>query len=292
MFEENKNLKDNQNSLSFNTSPLPLKDRQLSYSYGKTNKLITALFMVTDIMEKEEPLRNKLRTLGSNIVSDMSVLSFRNDAEVSNTVSLIIPKVHETMSFLSIASTVGMISEMNASILRKEFTELLKSLGIHTVEKEFSLEDFFMNTDEVLLEEKTPVIPKIEVQNFSSNNPNKGQMFKRHPIILPVKNSNKKSTRIGVQNSSNLLKAISDKMPNMHNSTNQYEDLKNKRRNEIIKILKDIKQGTIKDIKDRSGDVLKNCGEKTLQRELISMVADHVLKREGEKRWSHYFLAN
>lgn len=291
MFDENKNLKDNQNGISLNTSNFAIKDRKLSYSYTRTNKLITALFMVTDILEKEEPLRNKLRTLGTNIISDMAILSFRNDTESISAVSLITGRIHETMSFLSIGSTVGMISEMNASILKKEFSELLKSLEFSSTVQEFSIGDFFLNSDEVLPEENTSVINKKPVQNFVSDNSNKGQIFKRHPVILPVKNSNKKSTRIGVQNSSNLLKAISDKMPKIK-IINQYEDLKNKRRNEIIKIIKDIKQGTIKDIKDRSADVLKNCGEKTLQRELISMVSDHVLKREGEKRWSRYFLAS
>jgi hypothetical protein len=34
-----------------------------------------------------------------------------------------------------------------------------------------------------------------------------------------------------------------------------------------------------------------SCGEKTLQRELVSMVKDGVLKKLGEKRWSRYMLA-
>ena len=47
---------------------------------------------------------------------------------------------------------------------------------------------------------------------------------------------------------------------------------------------------SIKDI----GEVLKSkgqaIGEKTLQRELISMVKDNLLYRTGSKRWSKYFV--
>ena len=37
-------------------------------------------------------------------------------------------------------------------------------------------------------------------------------------------------------------------------------------------------------------NILISLGEKTLQRELLAMVADGVLKKEGEKRWSRYFI--
>ena len=37
-------------------------------SYTKTHKLVTALYMVTDIIDKEEPIRNKLRILGVEII--------------------------------------------------------------------------------------------------------------------------------------------------------------------------------------------------------------------------------
>ena len=75
------------------------------------------------------------------------------------------------------------------------------------------------------------------------------------------------------------------------------EILKNKRREEIILAIKDkIKDkvnfdgATISDIKSIGHGVLTLCGEKTLQRELVSMVSDGVLKKTGEKRWSKYSL--
>ena len=33
------------------------------------------------------------------------------------------------------------------------------------------------------------------------------------------------------------------------------------------------------------------CSEKTVQRELASLISDGLIKKEGEKRWSRYFVA-
>ena len=129
-------------------------------------------------------------------------------------------------------------------------------------------------------------------------------------------------TRIGVQKAGTLLKALSkvegmkvlshlggqaDKIPNIskkenvhykeRNNRHSNNDLKNKRREAIIFSIKD-KMGTsinfegltITDIKSIGQEVLVSCGEKTLQRELVSMVSDGVLKKTGEKRWSKYSL--
>jgi len=43
-------------------------------------------------------------------------------------------------------------------------------------------------------------------------------------------------------------------------------------------------------IKDFTKNI-KDCSEKTIQRELLAMVAKGVLKKEGERRWSKYFLS-
>lgn len=59
------------------------------------------------------------------------------------------------------------------------------------------------------------------------------------------------------------------------------------RREEILTIIKDKKSVSIKDIKL----IITGCSEKTLQRELIALVMNGVLKKEGERRWSTYALA-
>ncbi|MFZ2949867.1 MAG: DeoR family transcriptional regulator, partial [Desulfuromonadaceae bacterium] len=63
---------------------------------------------------------------------------------------------------------------------------------------------------------------------------------------------------------------------------------KNNRRDSILKILTKKGDVTIKDISQSISDV----SEKTIQRELLSLVQSGVLKKEGEKRWSRYSLVS
>ncbi|MFZ2253411.1 MAG: hypothetical protein WAW13_04580 [Minisyncoccia bacterium] len=58
------------------------------------------------------------------------------------------------------------------------------------------------------------------------------------------------------------------------------------RREKVITVLRDKGEATIKDIMESVTD----CSEKTVQRELISLIKDNVVSREGERRWSKYKL--
>lgn len=323
MLRENKNLR----NLKDINSPLPnlplTKEEEQGggLSYRKTNKLITALYMVTDIMDSNEPLKNKLRTLGLEILSDTFVMS-------KVPLDIAVGKIDQIMSFLDIAYNVNIISAMNCNILRKEFLLLDQSIkeligDIKSPKKEINLSEF-------LKEEFSPLLDKEGVGggNYRDSLSNlslvKGEIttssrWSSGPSSSIRRRENSKghysighkySTRIGVQKGSTLLKALSDKTRLMSDKNNsvqykaknfrsEFDMLKKQRRDDIISVIKSINgNGTIKNIKDkaqvlhRGNSSLASCGEKTLQRELISMVKDGVLNKAGEKRWSRYFLVS
>jgi hypothetical protein len=263
MFGDQKDTQKNLKDSSFDQS-LVIKDTFIPISYRKTNKLISALYMVTDIMDREEPLRNKLRTLGVEIISDIYALPGKIE-----------DRIQEIVSFLDIASTINLISEMNYNILKKEFLELHKSLAEYTQikQKPISLEDFLTQSSD------------------ADTTPSSLPLARRGSIgHAPAR------TRIGVQKGSTFKKALSDKVSSLSDSRlEDFNNLKNERRANIIRIIKDNKEGaTIKDIrisiKDKGAEALHSLGEKTLQRELASMVKDNVLSKLGEKRWSKYYV--
>jgi hypothetical protein len=64
------------------------------------------------------------------------------------------------------------------------------------------------------------------------------------------------------------------------------EEKKNGRQDTIVNLLHK-KQGL--NIKDFS-EVISGCSEKTIQRELLAMVENKTLRKEGERRWSKYYL--
>lgn len=272
MFGEEKNTKDPSSSLT--TS---LSDMSVTISYTKTNKLITALYIVTDIIDKDEPLRNKLRTLGVEIISD-----------INGDVAKASIKISEVMSFLGIASDIHIISEMNCNILKKEFSELNNSILSALKEKgenKFNLNQN-INLKDFFLEELPSPVSRSE----------------------PVKDTHNRSTRVGVQKAGNLMKALNSvSMSDRNHASSKpvrgedFDNLKKERRSELISIIKILGgDATIKDIKDKIKTIpatragtgkpspLVSCGEKTLQRELVSMVKDGVLNKSGEKRWSRY----
>ena len=267
MLREEKNL-----DSSDSGTDIAIKDTSVHLSYTKTNKLVTALYMVTDILDKDEPLRNKLRTLGTEIISDTYSIQQGGIGQVA---SLMLSKVSETLSFLDIASAMNIISEMNSKILQKEFLELSQSIkysmGSKSLNREINLSEFF---------------------NSPFDSPHSPPLPSRHlPLGRGRENSigHRRSNSIGVQKASTLMQALSDR--NFSTSNTNFELLRKQRQQEIKDSIRaNGGNATIKDIKDKAQGSLKNCGEKTLQRELFSMVKIGVLNKTGEKRWSRYFL--
>lgn len=273
-----KDISSKTNSSSSNSS-VPL-------SYTKINKLITALYMVTDIMDNEEPIRLHLRTLGAQILSDSIQLRSIYIGQLNT-------KVATVLSFLGIACDLNMVSEMNYSILRKEFFELKKALENIGSGDNVWLEEF--------MSKPRREDASIGHQSMSFRYPRVSKI-ETPEIDLPMSFNKKISHnghkvqyigRLGVQKADNFMnvlkKATSGKQ--------DFNEIKNKRREDILSVIKDIKDtkgidgATITDIRNNAKGTLIDCGEKTLQRELVSMLKDNVLYKKGDKRWSQYFIS-
>ena len=252
--------------------------------YTKTDKLITALYMVTDIIDKDEPLRNKLRTLGTGIISDTYLIQSNH---IGHTASLMRGKISEIISFLGIASAINIISEMNCNILKKEFLELDQSI------KEFAGESKTLNRQidisEFLSEEFPPLLNEEGVGGGNPRITTSSRWTSAHSSSERRRGIPKGHMNIGVQKGSTLMKALSNVSD--RNVTNNFDILKKQRREEITNfITKSGGNATITDIRSGATGALVSCSEKTLQRELVSMVKDGVLNKTGEKRWSKYAL--
>ena len=280
MFGEDKNIKDNTtNSLkdtAGETSNVPVRYKSEGVtigSYNKTDKLISALYMVTDILEKDEPIRTRLRTLGAGILSDIHAIYslYRTNTNSENSLARITEsKILETISFLEIASSVGIISAMNVNILRKEFIQLNQAIKEYTDTNLTWLEKF-------ILEEKNPT------ENYG------GYPSVENGGVASVPSVPSRTNTSGHDKKTMDKLVMSNRKG--HSDIKDIALLKGQRRGEILKIIKAFPEGaTITDIHSGASGVLLACGEKTLQRELVSMVGDGVLKKGGEKRWSKYSL--
>jgi hypothetical protein len=214
------------------------------FVFKKTEKLATALYMVTNLFNESEPMKWALRKKVGELLSFM--LGYKDTIVTERSVfgNAIETRVLEIVSLLEIASRSGLVSSMNFSILKKEFFSLLTVL--HTASKTQSVESDMATLPKTFFD-----IPHTQ--------PAKNPTIQEDPI---------KDKRVPASETVVFKK------------TN--------RQNIILNLLKKKKDLTIKDI----SEVIRDCSEKTIQRELIALIENGVVEKKGERRWSRYFLKN
>jgi hypothetical protein len=231
------------------------KDSTFVFVFKKTERLASAIYMVTSLFADSEPMKWTLRSKSSELVS--FIVNFKDIPEsgMSDFVYNAKTKILEIVSLLEISERGGLLSHMNFSILKQEFVNLSEVLS-HTrtspklVSHESISRSFFdVDSTNLSIKDKSfyAVVDHSHQSGFSAG------------------------SRTGVLKDTVLPKS---------------EFKRSNRQNIILGLLKKKKELTIKDI----AQVIKDCSEKTIQRELISFMAAGVLKRTGERRWSKYSL--
>lgn len=254
---------------------------------AKSDKIVAALYMVTDCIADNEPMKFKLRSLGVELTSDVHELVHASAFDRQLVFSDVELAMSEIISLLSIGSIVSLVSEMNYSILNKEISLLMSRMrawvetGIYTSEQvdlgggdtpRFTLkQDFFQESK---IGDHHSHQPETQTKTFKTP-------LNKMTTSVPYKMYEKDKI--------NTTQSFNQTHYKVKDSSSKKFDLALKitRRNEILKLIKDKKEVTIKDI----SSIISNCSEKTIQRELLTLVGQGVLKRIGEKRWSKYMLA-
>ncbi len=234
------------------------------YMNKKTEKLVTALYMVTDCMDTDDALKSKIRLLGVELLSDMHKMDNISPIDKQKQISITLSHINEILSLIEISCTIGFISEMNTSILKRELVSLISELNLNdSKDKHFSF---------TLSQEMFDLPRPIE-----ENNNNKH--------LLSLRNNIKdKRTEYGL--SFNNMSLIKKPKSYVSDSASKKE-----RSDKILALIKDKKTSlgyedgvSIKDISVAFTD----CSEKTIQRELNALVDKNLIKKIGSKRWSKY----
>jgi len=278
-------------------SELPINFDNYDFSVflnKKTEKLTVALYMVTSFLSDNEPLKWRLREKSIVLLSGITTARDKSVSEMENVFASHSFLVEEIISFLEVGAASKLISEMNFSILKKEYL-LLKHFidsNEHMDEKsgKAAFSNNFFHVDEKEIKKKdSSIINNVDALGIKdrgfvgSEKNSKGQiMYKRQasniatasvPGTLKQRNfSGDKGTRLGA--TPRTIKDIKSERLN--------------RRDSILKLFKTNKgkKLTIKDISHH----ISTCSEKTIQRELTTLVLVGVLNKDGERRWSKYSL--
>lgn len=244
--EENKNLSNLDNLTEkgheISIGNLFNGDNVFVFIYKKTQKILSALYLITNQLPDEEPIKWNLRKGGGKVLGDIIVFfDTKKEMDLHSVKSGIL----ETISLIEIGEVSGLIGAMNSMIIKAEFTTVLNTVS-DDLQNRFVIPSNFFEVGEV---------PR-DVNKYSKGEASGFESLKGQRMSFKTGEKYKGQKDIRLRD----------------------------RKSEIISILRKKKEVNIKDVKD----IISDCSEKTIQRDLLSLVAEGVLKKVGERRWSRY----
>lgn len=90
----------------------------------KSEKLVTALYLVTDLVADTEPIKHSLRKNAVALLSSMNTLSQLEVRDRILELKLSLKSVTEILSLLHVAVTAGLVSQMNGELLIEGYRSL------------------------------------------------------------------------------------------------------------------------------------------------------------------------
>lgn len=238
----------------------------------KTEKIVTAIYMVTDFVPESEPLRTHLRTLGLSLISGTRRIGARSSEPLYALADEVNRTIDETNTMLTLATTIGIISEMNGAILASELGKVKAEIDRHYGNKNVMLATHPGYANIML----TPDMFEVPTSEKMLQTFDKGQeIYKGQNTVFP--------TAQPAPRLDQAQKRSFETVAKKHDI-----GIKIARRNDVLNVIKSKGRASIKDVVS----LLKDISEKTVQRELLALVKEGVLVKEGEKRWSTYRVAS
>lgn len=266
-------------------------NRALLLLFKKAERFVAALYILTELFPDAEPLKWELRFLGTslskNILSSKgsSAISKENIGDTFGTVICI-------ASLLEIAHITNFISAMNLSIFRKELDVLASLLesrgrgGGKTIGGGTPFpENFFHVAQETVARELKEIIAPRPSGDSDSPRNQSGRSAPRDSLSDSVSKQSTRRIKDIVSKGQLLVggSVLYDKSYEGHKSAKHRKEARKRAIFEVLNLQ------PVAMIKDFSA-VIKDCSEKTVQRELLGLVGAGLLKKDGERRWSRYSL--
>jgi hypothetical protein len=299
--DENKSLEVKNTNIQASVGALRYfsNDSTFVFILKKTEKLASALYLITGFFDQEEPIKWKLRNLSGRLLSSSLELKDSKSGDKEKAIIDMESTVLEIGSLLLIAKNSGLISEMNYDIINKEFNTFADTLAnqsrLLTKTGNTKIHSRYFD---VSVPQINPIIDReaeeIAQPNLKDNNVEKSVSYEpSFDVLNRIAKGNRLSTEVGKGqnlNESLIAEGVKQGLPKEPKPLKEFGAVavkKNSRQSIIISLLRRKKEIMIKDV----SPLIHGCSEKTIQRELLSMVDKGILKKQGEKRWSRYSLA-
>lgn len=234
------------------------KDKKFSFIFKKAERFASALYLISNLFSDKEPLKWRIRSIASDLVTGIINVKDRGEYVYYESQK----NLTEVMSLLQVGKASGLISQMNYDILDKESQNLISLFQEQGGLDFVTISNKFFETDKMI---ESPKETEEKRENVVKDILYKGQRQERENVL------DKRDLQTNTFSSAPLVK----KTPK-----------KSYRKELIVNFLKKKDEATIKDIASQ----VRGCSEKTIQRELADLVNMGVLNKEGERRWTKYFL--
>jgi len=245
----------------------------LGFIHKKTEKLVTAVYMLSNFFPHQEPLRWEVRTFSLNLLGNVSFVFYGKNSETEHILKESGNAIDEIISRFEIAHISGLVSTMNFSVLKNELVSLRDN--IESIRKGGGGQNILITSDFFAHDKLLEGSPRSDLGVHALKSGITGSIdLKRSTLQVPRSTTPKAPEAIEVKEARSLLHSVASKRKGDRSET-------------ILKILKKKDNLTVKDI----AQVISDCSEKTIQRELLALVEKSVLKKVGERRWSRYSLA-
>lgn len=281
----------------------------------KSERLVTALYLVTDLMSDSEPIKHGLRKNAVALLSSMNTLSQLDVKDRVMEFKISLKSVTEIISLLHVAVTTGIVSHMNGELLMDGFRSLQSVLekkqpiltrDMLTIDNEEALHaggQFSSAITSTSYDVLTP-LSLARLHGSDEDVRRTHEQLKASQILSRLEGKELKgqnngermsskeeaNTTASVRDSSvqSVLMRHAESRSNVtpSNLASSFQMRKHSRREQILALFVKGVDVSIKDIAAR----IKGCSEKTIQRELNALLYDNVIERIGEKRWSRYIL--
>src|SRR3989344_2247956 len=281
------------------TTDILRDDHYLLFLFKKTERIVAALYIITGSMSDNEPLKWRIRESGTLLLQHTLSFKERSTLRSKESLSDTLGELAHLLSLLDLAHLTDMLSPMNFSVMKRE---LEATLGI--IEGRWRTvgfpapplfeEHFFAVGKDLFSEskEKKVRVAGTEVPPASNPTDDTGKLqtltaFQR----IEQSQTDKRKEHPGIKDT--VFYSGMGEQKGLHASTQKPQNsvsaqrLKEVRRHRILGILRQRESAMIKDF----SAVITGCSEKTVQRLLLQMVRNNVLKRSGARRWSRYSIA-
>jgi hypothetical protein len=279
----------------------------------KSERLVTALYLVTDLMNDSEPIKHGLRKNSVALLSSMNALSQLDVKDRVLELKISLKAVTEIISLLHVSVTTGIVSQMNGDLLMEGFRSL--QLVLEKKQPIFTKEMLHIDNEEDLhrgaefssavMTSSYDVLTPLSLARLHETKEDArrtGEQLRQAQLLARVEGKGQSKETI-IKDKKDIMKetfptTLSTKTPSTHSLlmdhasrplntlASSFQMKKLSRREQILALFVRGVDVSIKDIAAR----IKGCSEKTIQRELNALLYDNIIERIGEKRWSRYVL--